>query len=140
MRTDHQLDSAFKRQVVFRISADGWPLLQAAVEEHGSIQAAVLAGLQALQETQAGSPGESAPATPAGQAEPEPTVEEDRWDPDEVLHARAAAVLLDLKASTVRAYISAGRMPGFHDETPGRSGWYTTRGAVEAYRPRLLGG
>lgn len=139
MHTDHQLDSAFKRQVVFRISADDWPLLQAAVQEHGSIQAAVLAGLQALVETRTVTDEGSAPGAGAGQLEPEPAVAAEGMDLDEVLRAREAATLLGLKASTIGAYIRAGRMPGFYDETPGRSGWYTTRGAVEAYRPRLLG-
>ena len=48
MHTPTPSQAGFKRQVVFRIDADDWPLLEAAAREHGSIQAAVLAGLRAL--------------------------------------------------------------------------------------------
>lgn len=48
MHTDSTHPTGFKRQVVFRISAEEWPLLAAAAHEHGSIQAAVLAGIRAL--------------------------------------------------------------------------------------------
>jgi len=56
--------AGFKRQVVFRIDADEWPLLEAAAREHGSIQAAVLAGLRALNPTPNKPATEDAPATP----------------------------------------------------------------------------
>src|SRR5919108_1527311 len=55
--------TGFKRQVVFRISTDDWPLLQQAAQEHGSIQAAVLAGLRAL--AQSADHGETRATEPA---------------------------------------------------------------------------
>jgi hypothetical protein len=125
----------FKRQVVFRLGLDDWPLLEAAAREHGSIQAAVLAGLRALDgaepipvEEVAGPCGVA--AQPAD-VEPPPA-----GDPDAELTAREAAALLGLKPSTIRGYIRSGRMPGRYDGEPGWGGWMTTRGAVEGYRTR----
>ena len=136
--------AAFKRQVVFRIGPEDWPLLEAAAAEHGSIQAAVLAGLRALNpaaakpaQTPASPPEKAQPAVPE-QKQPQP----DRpskpkplgGDPNEVIHASDGARLIGLKTSTVSGYIRSGRIAGWYDGSPTWYGWLTTRGAVEAYR------
>lgn len=131
--------AAFTRQVVFRISPDEWPLLEQAAAEHGSIQAAVLAGLQALADIRVAAPGQSGEPTAPG---PEPDTAAQTADPaasedpNEEVGARQAAALLGIKASTVSGYIRSGRLPGRYDDTLGDSGsgWVTTRGAVDAYR------
>lgn len=146
MNTNKPGRNGFKRQVVFRISADEWPLLEAAAQEHGSIQDAILAGLHALARARAASsprkvtqreapqpPRGPAKTAPPAQATPEPASE----DPNEELRARHAAAILGLKASTVAGYIRSGRLSGHYDDTPGSCGWVTTRGAVEDYRERI---
>ena len=134
---------AFKRQVVFRIGPEDWLLLEAATAEHGSIQAAILAGLRALKpaaakpaQTPAPSPEKAHPAV-AEQKEPKP----DRsskpkpigGDPNEEMRAREAALILGLKTSTVAGYIRAGRLPGRYDGSPTWRGWVITRRAVNGY-------
>lgn len=154
----------FKRQVVFRIGADDWPTLEAAAREHGSIQAAVLAGIRALNPARPATPGE-APDTTAGQAEsgqakavpktvlkrkrrrretpasktPAPSPEPAALDADEEIRARDAARLLGLKTGTVSGYIRSGRLSGRYDEAPTWLGWLTTRGAVSDYQARRRG-
>jgi hypothetical protein len=127
--------SGFKRQVVFRIGPDDWPLLEQAATEHGSIQAAILAGLHALNQT-GKEPAETefAPAEttePPATAETPPLLSVNR---EEEITAREAASLLELKAGTVRGYIRSGRLTGYYRNTLGSSSWMTTRGAVEDYR------
>jgi DNA-directed RNA polymerase specialized sigma24 family protein len=72
--------------------------LEAAVEEHGSIQAAMLAGFRALARRSSTEreviSAESAPAPPTS----EPAANEE-------ISAREAAAILGLKTSTVRGYI-----------------------------------
>jgi hypothetical protein len=138
--------AGFKRQVVFRIDADDWPLLQAAVREHGSIQAAMLAGIRALTTAPTGTdapakkpPSRSAspkPAkpTPAPETPAAPTASV--ADPSEEISAREAAVLLGLKTSTVGGYIRSGRLAGRYDAEPSWRGWLTTRSAVTEYQQR----
>lgn len=151
MPSAHHGDSGFKRQIVVRVGPDDWPLLQHAAAEHGSYQAALIAGLRAL----------ATPASPAGstsnplKAKVEPKAPRNlgpgRTDAhpasvpppppihlDEEIRAREAAKLLGLATSTVAGYIRSGRMPGRHDQAPTWLGWVTTRRAVETYRTRLL--
>jgi hypothetical protein len=130
----------FKRQVVFRIGAEEWPLLEAAVSEHGSIQAAMLAGLRALQDP---------PAVPLGpkrakESRDRRTEAEEGKDGEasslaeaareEEIPARTAADLLGLKPNTVRGYVRAGRLPGYYEGGPEGRGWLTTRSAVRRYK------
>lgn len=133
-------DAAFKRQVVFRISADEWPLLEAAASEHGSIQAAILAGLHALADERA-SAGDDPAEPPTAEAEREPAAQaEDQAaaeDPDEEIRAREAAEILGLTRGTVAGYIRSGRLAGRHDNTLSGSGWVTTLRAVRAYQRRV---
>lgn len=145
--------TGFKRQIVVRIGQEDWPLLEAAVQEHGSIQAAMLAGLHTLKptvgEAAAAAPTEEAPAVEPALAKParpprltkprvprpsalSTTAEAD--DPDEEIPARHAAQLLGLKSSTISGYIRGGRLAGRHDGAPSWRGWLTTRAAVAAYR------
>jgi hypothetical protein len=53
--------------------------------------------------------------------------------PEERIHAREAAALLDLKTGTVKGYIRSGRLPGHYEYGP-EGGWFTTRAAVTRYR------
>jgi len=109
--------AGFKRQVVFRIGADDWPLLEAAAREHGSIQAAVLAGIRALtHEATAKAAPEKPPqqpdkpkSTPAVPAPVTPIPSTAHPDPDEEIPAREAAAVLGLKTSTISGYIRSGR-------------------------------
>ena len=142
MRASTSPGAAFKRQVVFRIGPEDWPLLEAAAAEHGSIQAALVAGLRALSRTpeaaklatteppQPAKAARPAKATKPHTAAPPPQVD----DPNEEIRARDAARILGLKTSTVSSYIRAGRLPGRYDAAPTWKGWIITRGAVEAYR------
>jgi hypothetical protein len=117
--------SGFKRQVVFRLNAEQWPLREQAATEYGSIQAALIAALDALASSNpqpdraAEQPGRYAPT---GESQL-PAVEE-ASPPDQEISAREAARMLGLKAGTVRGYIRSGRL----------SGRITTRGATEAYK------
>jgi len=135
--------AGFKRQVVFRIGADDWPLLEAAAREHGSIQAAVLAGIRALTHPVAsGTAPTEETANPAAEPEsatrvrPHPAAKAARpnADPDEEIPAREAAAVLGLKPGTISGYIRSGRLPGRYDAEPHWRGWLTTRGAITAYR------
>lgn len=67
----------FRRQVVVRIGSEDWSLLDDAVRQHGSQQAAIVAGLRALRrESEAAQPPpESAPAKPAAPSPPSPAAE-----------------------------------------------------------------
>lgn len=145
MHTSLPGSAGFKRQVVFRIGIEDWPLLEAAACEHGSIQSAVLAVIRAL--TYRGSSTEPARSPKlsderdAATAELEPIERHDPKEPSgrtEPLHeeitGREAAKLLGLKTSTVSGYIRSGRLPGRHDGAPTWLGWLTTRAAVESYR------
>lgn len=130
----------FKRQVVFRVGTEDWAVLEAAVSEHGSIQAAVLAGLRALgraqeRETDGQVEKVEQPADAESVAE-SVAVAQPSPDPDEEISAREAADLLGLKTATVRGYIRSGRLAGRYVGAPQWQGWLTTRGAVEAYRAR----
>ena len=138
-------NTGFKRQVVFRIGAGDWPLLEAAAAEHGSIQAAVLAGIRALDRPQP-APDRPAPKEPetkqkrqkASRRAPAklkrtPPVEMAALDPHEEIRAREAAKLLGLKTDTVSGYTRSGRLPGRYDAAPSWLGWLTTRGAVMEY-------
>ena len=143
MHTPTPTTTGFKRQVVFRIGPDDWPLLQAAANEHGSIQAAVIAALHALADppsdgvdTTAEAPAEAL-AAPAEHTLHKPT----RQDPaatetaaDEEITAREAARILGLKTSTISGYIRTGRLPGRYASEPTWRGWLTTRAAVSNYR------
>jgi hypothetical protein len=143
MHPPHQSQAGFKRQVVFRIDADDWTLLEAAAAEHGSIQAAVLAGIRALTPSTANEA--QAEHTPEP-AKAEPTTEEKSvrqepiapaataTDPGQEIPAREAAALLGLKTSTVSGYIRSGRLSGRYDGEPNWRGWLTTPDAVAAYR------
>lgn len=132
----------FKRQVVFRLGVEEWPLLEAAVAEHGSMQAAVLAGLRALN----CGPEVAADRPKAGTKTRKPrgssrksrrkAAESTRPAADEEMLARDAAQLLGVKPDTVRGYIRTGRLPGRYDGEPTWRGWLTTRGAVESYLSR----
>lgn len=142
----HSTDSGntgFKRQVVFRVGAEDWQALEAAAKEHGSIQAAVIAGIHALAKPEATAAPPKRNATKARASKrkrtqpvaPDPTpAPQPVDDPNEELRAREAAKLLGLKTSTVSGYIRSGRLPGRYDDSPGWLGWLTTRGAVEHYR------
>jgi Helix-turn-helix domain len=151
MHTTEPGHAGFKRQVVFRIGADDWQLLQAAAAEHGSIQAAVLAGIHALAPApseeqrseiaaatdQADTNDEPEPAakpkpSKAKPARPKPTpAAPTDPDPNEEITCREAAQLLGLKTSTISGYIRSGRLPGYYSDR-----WLTSRRAVEAYRTR----
>lgn len=132
--------ASFKRQVVFRIGTDDWPLLEQAAAEHGSIQAAILAGLRALNQ-----PRKEQPKTepiPAQTAQPAAATEAPARPPmnrEEEITAREAASLLELKPGTVRGYIRSGRLSGYYRDTLGSSSWMTTRGAVQDYRRAVQG-
>lgn len=127
----------FKRQVVFRLGVEEWPLLEAAVSEHGSMQAALLAGLRALNPT----PEERDPTEETRQ-KPRPSrrkpkrkaAKSERSREEEEMSARDAAQLLGVKPDTVRGYIRTGRLPGRYEGEPTWRGWLTTRAAVESYR------
>ncbi len=138
MHPPQQGHEGFKRQVVFRIGADDWPLLEAAAHKHGSIQAAVLAGIRNLAScpAQAKPHTNSAPAKTADKPKTEhtPASEPIASDPDEELTVREAARLLDLKTGTVAGYIRSGRLPGRYDDGPTWRGWVTPRGAVSNYQ------
>jgi hypothetical protein len=146
MNPDTPTPRGFRRQVVFRLDLEHWPLLEKAIAAHGSIQAAVIAGLEAL-----GTPAADPPQTKAKR--PVPPVEKPRRERGKVIEergetpaaeangaeeipARDAARLLGLKTGTVSGYIRTGRLPGRYDEAPTWHGWLTTRAAVEAYRSR----
>jgi len=128
----------FKRQVVFRIGPEEWPLLERAAAAHGSIQAAVVAGLEALRDRDEPALAEREPVRAEESAEEEPISSDVRRDgqsdPGEVLTAAEAARILGLKNSTVRGYIRRGRLAGHYDGEPGWRGWLTTRAEVENYR------
>ena len=123
----------FKRQVVFRVAPEEWALLQAAAKQHGSIQAALIASIQALapqpQKTQ---PAPKKPTTRRTHAAPHKAA---RSANDEIT-AREAAQLLGLQTSTVKGYIRSGRLTGRYDGEPTWRGWLTTRSAVESYARR----
>jgi len=157
-------NTGFKRQIVFRLGLDDWPLLEDAVLEHGSIQSAVLAGLRALGgsaaapiDSDANPASEASTASPPARAATSaatprprkarsqvkkpremaitaPVVDVPSPDPDKEIPARDAAKLLGLKTSTISGYIRSGRLPGRYDEAPSWEGWLTTRRAVDAYR------
>lgn len=132
-------NTGFKRQVVFRIDADDWPLLQQAASEHGSIQAAVLAGLHTItaQAAEPSAPEPDSEAAPDGDPKPPAATQPgDGLDPEEEIPAREAAALLGLKRNTVAGYIRSGRLPGRYDGEPTWRGWLSTRAAVEAYQKR----
>ena len=132
---------------MFRLDLEHWPLLERAVKAHGSIQGAVLAGLQAL-----GEPAVESPAGPEPEARPSPrTPQRERTkrarpgpaapaapvvEPgdDEEIPARVAARMLGLKSGTVRGYIRSGRLTGRYDGEPSFRGWLTTPDAVDEYR------
>jgi len=129
--------ASFKRQVVFRIGTDDWPLLEQAALEHGSIQAAILAGLRALNQPRKEQPKTEPIPAPAQTAQPAATAQAPARPPmnrDEEITAREAASLLELKPGTVRGYIRSGRLSGYYRDTLGSSSWMTTRGAVQDYR------
>ena len=153
MHPSQQAQTGFKRQVVFRIGADDWSILEAAAREHGSIQAAVLAGIRALNLAQP-APSTEAPARTTGKtkAAPKqakrsrqmpaketiaPLPETAALDPHEEIRARDAAQLLGVKSGTVSGYIRSGRLPGRYDAAPSWRGWLTTRAAIEAYKDRI---
>ena len=130
--------AGFKRQVVFRVGPDDWQLLQTAATEHGSLQAALIAGLRALtkpkdplDERPTRKPKRARTRTPARRDPPQthPTIE----NPDEEISARDAAEILGLKTSTVSGYICSGRLPGRYDDSPTQHGWVITRRAVAEY-------
>src|SRR5579871_4877703 len=123
----------FKRQIVFRIGPDDWPLLETAAAEHGSIQSAVLAGLRALKNAEPQLSEESdATAEPAA-----PSAADDGGIESDEIRASEAARILGLKTSTVSRYIRTGRLPGRYNG----SRWVTTRSAVAAYtKPRSMRG
>jgi excisionase family DNA binding protein len=118
-------------------------LLQAAAAEHGSIQAAVIAGLHALRpegtET-SDEPPDPLPTSAPGEAlalgEPdglEATDTRPGLEPDDEITAGEAAELLGLKANTIRGYIRTGRLPGRYDAAPDWRGWLVNRQAVTEY-------
>lgn len=129
----------FKRQVVVRLDAEEWPLLETAVAEHGSMQAAILAGLHALKQrsgTEAVAPKPNKKRqTPRGSQKPaRKPVGKARPAADEEIPAREAAELLGIKPDTVRGYIRTGRLAGRYEGEPTWRGWLTTRSAIDAYR------
>jgi predicted DNA-binding transcriptional regulator AlpA len=145
MATPTQAPSGFKRQVVFRLCPEEWPLLEEAVRQHGSIQAAVLAGLRALTSapitearSKAAAPESSITEVPPPaekQATRAPSEARSRsGDMTKEITAREAAQLLGLERSTIRSYIRSGRIPGRYEGGPSGRGWLTTRVAAEAYR------
>ena len=130
-----------KRQVVFRVRPEDWDLLQAAAAEHGSIQAAVIAGIRALRQ----SPGRVVeppivvPNEPRAGAEPEApdrAEEQSAFEASDEITAREAAELLGVKADTVRGYIRSGRLPGRYVGEPDWRGWLTSQVAVTNYAAR----
>ena len=133
-------EPGFKRQVVIRVGADDWQLLQQAAEEHGSYQAALITGLRALTKPRIDTARAEAkaPSKPKPPSAPAPLAIVPPISLDEEIRAREAAKLLGLKTSTVTGYIRSGRMPGRYDDPPTWLGWVTTRRAVEDYRKRLL--
>jgi hypothetical protein len=135
-----QPNPGFKRQVVFRIGTEDWPLLESAAREHGSIQAAVLAGIRALASPvpvgEAGKAKVKELHNEALEASAEAASVEVALDPYEEITAREAAALLGLQTSTVSGYIRSERLPGHYDGDPTWRGWLTTRGAVDAYKTR----
>jgi DNA-directed RNA polymerase specialized sigma24 family protein len=142
MHEPSSANTGFKRQVVFRVNAEEWPLLEVAAREHGSIQAAVLAGLRSLASRQSEGAAAHPPHTAKeSQAEAPQEAQTEQiassvGDPAEEITARDAAQILGLKTSTVSGYIRRGRLPGRYDEAPGWQGWLTTRAAIDAYRAR----
>jgi hypothetical protein len=142
MHVPKPANTGFKRQIVFRVNAEEWPLLEAAAAEHGSIQAAVIAALKGLA-TKASEPSAAKPVrrddarSASESATPAPALKAPipaTRDPGEELTARDAAQLLGLKTSTVSGYIRSGRLAGHYDGEPSWRGWLTTRAAVDAYR------
>ncbi len=129
--------NGFKRQVVFRLDAEDWPLLEQAAAEQGSIQAAVLAGLRALETQETSAENGDAPRGDDPPKEQPPRATGPLALEGEEIPAREAAQILKIKPSTVSGYIRAGRLSGRYDETPGASGWLTTRDAVTAYKRRI---
>lgn len=132
--------SLFKRQIVFRIDSDDWPLLEQAAAEHGSIQAALIAALHALTN---GQPSLSQRAhheapRPVDAAAREERARDAKEEEEEVeITAREAARILGLKRDTVAGYIRSGRLPGRYDGAPTWRGWVTNPAAVLAYQKRL---
>ena len=132
----------FKRQVSVRVSPEESALLEAAAREHGSNQAALIAGLRALSpipEKATNTAQAPKMATTEKPAEETPsktaaaTNETPQLDPNEEILARQAAALLGLEISTVKGYIRSGRIDGRYDQ---ERGWITTRRAVQGYAKR----
>lgn len=131
--------SLFKRQIVFRIDSDDWPLLEQAAAEHGSIQAALIAALHALTN---GQPSLSRRAHHEAPRPVDAAAREERArdaKEEEEITAREAARILGLKRDTVAGYIRSGRLPGRYDGAPTWRGWVTNRSALPAYRQRVHG-
>lgn len=129
MPTPTSRPSGFKKQVVFRISVAEWPLLEQAAQEHGSIQAAILAGLHALSAAE--------PRTTMARVAAAASTEAGPTGAEAEVTARAAARILGLKPDTVSSYIRCGRLPGHYRDTLGSTGWVTSQAAVLAYRERI---
>jgi hypothetical protein len=141
MSEDKPTPPGFKRKVVFRLDLEQWPLMEQAIAAHGSIQAAVLAGLRSLAGPVDAQKDKSArdevdhaiERASRKEADSQPAAEELE---DEENPAREAAQMLCLKTGTVRGYIRSGRLPGRYDGEPNWLGWLTTRRAVSGYRSR----
>lgn len=129
MPTPTSQPSGFKRQVVFRISANDWPLLEHAAQEHGTIQAAILAGLHALTAAE--------PRTTTARAATAAPTDAGPSGAEADVTAREAARILGLKPDTVSSYIRSGRLPGHYRNTLGSMGWVTNQAAITAYQQRL---
>jgi hypothetical protein len=138
MSADKQ-PTGFRRQIVVRLDAEQWPLLQSAAAEHGSIQRAVVAALQALVQQAAPEPKKPHRGKRVKPSVPEATekaADDENESHDEEISAREAATILGIKPDSVRGYIRSGRLPGRYDGEPTWGGWLTTREAVDRYRGR----
>jgi hypothetical protein len=119
-------------------STGAGPLLESAAAQHGSIQWAVVAALQALVQQAAPEPKKPR-AQGVTPSVPEATVEDadaENESQAEEIAAREAAAILGIKPDSVRGYIRSGRLPGRYDGEPTSGGWLTTREAVDRYRGR----
>ena len=103
----HALPKAdFKRQVVFRVGAEDWALLEAASREHGSQQAAIIAALRALGGSGPPERGQPEPGVPDG-SEPEggPEADLDRAEEDWWISTEQLRPIVGLEGTALRRRI-----------------------------------
>lgn len=109
----------FQRQVNFRISADDWPLLEAAARDHGGIAAGLLAGLRSLAEKRLATARPT--ATPPAPAPSEPPSErpEQQRESEWWLELAEVASILNTKPPTVRRWAETSATTSFARDDDG---------------------